>query len=436
MEQFDFIGIGAGPSNLSLAALAEPITSLRGKFLDAKPQFQWHAGAMLPGSVLQVSYLKDLVTLVDPTSRYSFLNFLVQEGRIYRAMTANKVGCSRYEFEQYFRWAANQLPTIRWGERAQTVRISNDRFEVTCESRFQAAAASLVLGTGRVPALPDFAAEHKDSSQVLHSSEILNIRPDFKGKRVLVVGAGQSGAEIVDFLLSHDQTLPSSITWLSSRAGFLPMDNSAFSNEWFAAPYVDYFYSLSPERRSSLLEQQRLASDGISESLIQNIYARLYQLDIAGSGILHHQLLPCRRMTGLCRNHNQLVATLYNADVNRIEHCEVDVVIFCSGYRTVFPAFMESLRDRMVDKNGALQIRPDYSIAWDGPENLRIYVLNGAERTHGIADPNLSLMSWRSARVLNALAGREVYPSYRATTTTAWKNDDAFHNLLSVADRR
>jgi lysine N6-hydroxylase len=30
-----------------------------------------------------VSYLKDLVTLVDPTSRYSFLNFLVREGRIY-----------------------------------------------------------------------------------------------------------------------------------------------------------------------------------------------------------------------------------------------------------------------------------------------------------------------------------------------------------------
>ena len=386
MERLDFIGIGAGPSNLSLAALAAPISSLNGKFLDAKPQFQWHAGAMLPGSVLQVSYLKDLVTLVDPTSCYSFLNFLVQEGRIYRAIVANKTGCSRHEFEQYFRWVARQLPTIRWNERVKTVRISNGCFTVMCESQFQAAATSLVIGTGRVPVLPDFAAAHKDNPHVLHSSEILNVNPDFDGKRVLVVGAGQSGAEIVDFLLSHDRTLPSSITWISSRVGFLPMDDSAFSNEWFAAPYVDYFYGLSQERRLNLLNQQRLASDGISEPLIQRIYARLYQLDISGNGSLQHNLLPCRRMTGLRKYGRQLIATLHNLDRNCVEKCEADIVIFCSGYRSVFPTFMESLRDRMVDASGALQIRPDYSLAWDGPESLRIYMLNGAERTHGIAD--------------------------------------------------
>jgi lysine N6-hydroxylase len=436
MERLHFIGIGAGPSNLSLAALAAPITSLRGKFLDAKPHFQWHAGAMLPGSLVQVSYLKDLVTLVDPTSRYSFLNFLVREGRIYRAIVANKAGCSRHEFEQYFRWVARQLPTIRWSERVKTVSISNGYFKVTCESGFQAAATSLVIGTGRVPALPDFAAAYEDNRQVLHSSEMLNASPDFQGKRVLVVGAGQSGAEIVDFLLSQDETLPSSITWISSRAGFLPIDDSAFSNEWFAAPYIDYFYSLSVERRSSLLQQQRLASDGISESLIQRIYTRLYQLDISGNRSLHHRLLPCRRMTGLRKNQRQLIATLHNLDRDCIEQCDTDIVIFCSGYRTVFPTFMESLRDRMVDASGALQIRPDYSIAWNGPDKLRVYILNGAERTHGIADPNLSLISWRSSRVLNAIAGREIYPASPATTTTAWNNDVLFQNNLSVADQR
>lgn len=423
MERLDFIGIGAGPSNLSLAALAAPITSLRGRFLDAKPQFQWHAGAMLPGSLVQVSYLKDLVTLVDPTSRYSFLNFLVQEGRIYRAIVANKTGCSRQEFEQYFRWVARQLPTIRWSERVKTVCISNDCFTVTCESEFQLSATSLVIGTGRVPALPDFAAEYKDNPQVLHSSEMLNAKPDFQGKRVLVVGAGQSGAEIVDFLLSQDERLPSSIIWISSRAGFLPLDDSAFSNEWFAAPYVDYFYSLSRERRSSLLQQQRLASDGISDSLIQRIYMRLYQLDISRNGSFHHQLLPCRRMTALRKNQRRLMATLHNLDRDCVEQCETDIVVFCSGYRTVFPTFIENLRDRMVDASGSLQIRPDYSIAWDGPENLKIYMLNGAEKTHGIADPNLSLISWRSARVLNAIVGSEVYPPSLATTTTAWSND-------------
>lgn len=85
----DFVGVGVGPSNLSLAALAAPVADLDGLFLDQEDTFTWHPGAMLPRSKLQVSYLKDLVTLVDPTSRYSFLNFLVQHGRVYRALVAN-----------------------------------------------------------------------------------------------------------------------------------------------------------------------------------------------------------------------------------------------------------------------------------------------------------------------------------------------------------
>lgn len=431
MEKYDFIGIGVGPSNLSLAALAEPITGMRAKFFDSKTQFQWHAGAMLPRSVLQTSYLKDLVTLVDPKSRYSFLNFLAETGRIYRAMVANKISCSRYEFEQYFRWVASQLTSIDWGQRVETVRISNDCFKTTCKSGFQVETTAVVIGTGRVPAMPDFAAAHADSRDVIHSSEMLSARPAFQGRRVLVVGAGQSGAEIVNFLLSLDHMLPSSITWVSSRAGFLPMDDSPFSNEWFAAPYVDYFYGLSRERRSQLLREQRLASDGISETMLQNIYERLYQLDISESKSLRHRLLPCRRVTGLHRGQNRLVATLYNRDRNSIEECEADVVVFCSGYRTVFPDFMNDLRERTVDRNGEFQIGPDYSIEWDGPKNLRIYMLNGAERTHGISDPNLSLISWRSARIINALACDEIYSLSQATTTTSWENDESFHNPVS-----
>jgi lysine N6-hydroxylase len=413
--------------------LTEPIIGIRPRFFDAKPEFRWHAGTMLPRSALQTSYLKDLVTLVDPTNRYSFLNFLVLNGRIYRAIVANKVSCSRYEFEQYFRWVANQLTTIEWGERVETVRISNNTFEVMCGSGLQVATTSLVIGTGRVPAMPDFAAAHIDSAEVLHSSEMLNTQRDFRGRRVLVVGAGQSGAEIVDFLLSRDHMLPSSITWISSRTSFLPMDNSPFSNEWFAAPYVDYFYGLPQHRRSSLLKEQRLASDGISESLIQNIYERLYQFDIGASSPLRHRLLPSRRVTGLHRDRNGFVATLYNYDCECIEKCEADVVIFCSGYRTVFPDFLDGLRERLVNRHGELHIDPDYSVSWDGPRNLRIYMLNGAEHTHGISDPNLSLIAWRSARVLNALMGRDVYRLFPATTATSWNSDDLSQPSLSVA---
>ena len=53
-------------------------------FFDDKPEFAWHPGLMLPGAEIQVPFLADLVTLADPTSPYSFLNYLHEQGRLYR----------------------------------------------------------------------------------------------------------------------------------------------------------------------------------------------------------------------------------------------------------------------------------------------------------------------------------------------------------------
>src|SRR6266498_4110456 len=106
MEQFDVVGAGLGPFNLSLAALVEPLSDIRARFFETRPSFQWHCGIMVPGAQLQVSFLKDLVTLVDPTSAFSFLSYLASEGRLYRFLIAHADSCSRQEFERYYQCAA------------------------------------------------------------------------------------------------------------------------------------------------------------------------------------------------------------------------------------------------------------------------------------------------------------------------------------------
>ncbi|MCP3798443.1 SidA/IucD/PvdA family monooxygenase [Allokutzneria sp. A3M-2-11 16] len=418
MQSYDLIGIGVGPSNLSLAALAQSANELTSRFYEIKPRFEWHPGLMLPEAELQVSFLKDLVTLIDPTSPYSYLNFLHHEGRIFRALIANGLSSSRQEFEQYYRWVAEQLPSIRWGQRVKSVTLVEDHFEVACECGDAARTTTLTLGSGQEPHVPDFAATLK-GDQVLHSSELLQVRPATSGRRVMVVGAGQSGAEVVNFLISDDAALPESLTWVSSRPGFQPIDDSPFTNEWFVPEYVDHFQSLSSERRSFMLGHQRLASDGVSESLLRKIYRRLYQLDIGG-GRLRHRLVANRRVVDLRRNGDQLAVGLHDADRSRPEHCAVDVVIFCTGYRSRFPDYLEPLRERIATTADGFEVRADYSLNWDGPPNLRIYVQNFAEHSHGVSDPNLSLSAWRSARILNSILGREHYRVDGYTSTTSW----------------
>src|SRR3712207_5055254 len=76
MTTYDLLGIGLGPFNLGLACLADPIDDLDAVFLEGADGFAWHPGMMLPDATLQVPFLADLVTLADPTSRFSYLAFL------------------------------------------------------------------------------------------------------------------------------------------------------------------------------------------------------------------------------------------------------------------------------------------------------------------------------------------------------------------------
>ncbi|WP_369148937.1 lysine N(6)-hydroxylase/L-ornithine N(5)-oxygenase family protein [Streptomyces sp. R44] len=421
MSDFDVIGIGVGPANLSLAALADPLPELRTRFLDAKPEFRWHPGLMLPDSQLTVTVFRDLVTLVDPKSRFSFLNFLVQEGRIFRFLEANGISCSRREFEQYYQWAAAQLPSVEWGRRVESVTASDDGFRVTWAGGAGYTARSLVLGSGSEPRLPAFARTHK-GHQVIHSSDLARLTPEWKGRRVLVVGAGQSGAEVVNHLLRDEHGLPAELTWISSRAGFQPLDDSPFTNEWFSSNYVEYFSHLPATRREALLAEQRNAGgDGITDTLMATLYQRLYHLDHVLASPLRHRLLTSRRAVGMERDGSRLVVDLHDADRETVERLPVDLVIFCTGYDSRIPEYLKPLQDRLSLTDGRLDVRPDYSVAFDGPPHLSVYAQSFAERSHGLNDSLLSLAAWRSARIINSVTGREAYRVEHGATAVTWK---------------
>lgn len=55
-EIYDFVAIGIGPFNLSLASLSAPLRGVRTLFLDKKSGFDWHPGMLIETSTLQTLF--------------------------------------------------------------------------------------------------------------------------------------------------------------------------------------------------------------------------------------------------------------------------------------------------------------------------------------------------------------------------------------------
>ena len=114
---FDLVGIGFGPSNLAMAiAVAEhnqatrpgepPLTA---RFLERQASFGWHRGMLIDDATMQVSFLKDLATLRNPGSDFTFLRFLHERGRLIDFINHKTLFPLRAEFHEYFDWAAARV---------------------------------------------------------------------------------------------------------------------------------------------------------------------------------------------------------------------------------------------------------------------------------------------------------------------------------------
>ena len=112
---YDIVGIGIGPFNLGMAALADGIDNLECAFIDKQPEFNWHPGMMIPGTSLQVPFYADLVTVVNPQSKYSFLNYLRHKKRLFRFAIHENNFISRREYNNYCQWVAAQLTSLHFG---------------------------------------------------------------------------------------------------------------------------------------------------------------------------------------------------------------------------------------------------------------------------------------------------------------------------------
>ncbi|WP_332761327.1 lysine N(6)-hydroxylase/L-ornithine N(5)-oxygenase family protein [Pseudarthrobacter sp.] len=419
---FDFAGIGVGPFNLGLAALSEPVDGLDGVFLEQRESFDWHPGMMLEPAHLQVPFMADLVTLADPTSPYSFLNFLKQTGRLYRFYIRENFYPLRAEYNQYCQWVAGQLRSVRFSTAVLDVTYDAGVYRLSVEGPDGPEvllARRLVLGTGTSPYVPAScdgivdAAADGGGGLVLHNADYLSRKSELQAKRsITIVGSGQSAAEIYYELLQDIDTYGYQLNWVTRSGRFFPLEYTKLTLEMTSPEYVDYFHGLPQDRRDGLIKSQKNLYKGINSELIDAIYDLLYTKSLAG--MVDTQLLTHSSLTGAAWDQAAGSHTL------RLRHGEQgsdyvldsEAVVLATGYTYREPDFLAGIQDRIArDSAGRFAVARNYST---GVEPGELFVQNAELHTHGFVTPDLGMAAYRNSCILREIAGREVYPVERS----------------------
>nr|BFD93533.1 SidA/IucD/PvdA family monooxygenase [Kitasatospora sp. Xyl93] len=423
---YDLLGVGIGPFNLSLAALAEPVPGLRTLFCDQRPEFRWHHGMLVDGARMQVPFLADLVSLVDPTSPWSFLNYLREQDRLFPFYFAERFQLPRREYDHYCRWAAERLANCRFGTEVTALRWDAPwyRVELTDTAtgrRSEARARNIALGVGTRPVLPEAFAPLAGHPRAFHSAEYLDRRADLAGARdITVVGSGQSGAEVFLDLLRRHEGDGVRLRWLTRTRALAPMEYSKLGLEHFTPDYTRYFHGLPAPVRDALVAAQWQLHKAASAETLAEIHDHLYERTIGrpigtapveitpGTAVDTARPGPCGGLELHCRHTD-----------SGAEHLlRTDAVVLATGYRAARPAALEPLAG-LIDWDEAGRYRVDlhHRVATRPELTGGLYVQNAELHTHGVGTPDLGLGAHRAAVILNAVTGRTVH---RLPDRTAW----------------
>ncbi|MGW5654764.1 lysine N(6)-hydroxylase/L-ornithine N(5)-oxygenase family protein [Streptomyces humi] len=432
----DLVGIGIGPSNLSLAALAHPLTELDTVFYEQRPRFDWHAGLLIDGTTVQVPFLADLVTLADPASPWSFLNYLKARERLFPFYFAERFHIQRAEYDAYCRWVAESLPGLRFSHQVDAVRWNSERdlFEVDhtqldaegeAEALGRTYTKNIVLGVGTVPYVPDPLKPLVESPgvPVVHAADYLDHREAFlAAEHVTVVGSGQSGAEVFLDLLRNRPAGCEKLHWIGRSEAFAPMEYSKLGLEHFTPDYTRYFHSLGEPVRDRLVASQWQLHKGIDADTMAAIHDELYRRTLHG-GWPDAVLTPGVQV----RTAGRIATTKVELHLEHVQQggrsrLTTDAVVLATGYRERPLGRLLAGLDPYLRRDSSERPRVDerFRLVLDPSVSGAAYVQNAELHTHGVGAPDLGLAAWRSATILNSLTGKEPYPLPARTAFTSF----------------
>ncbi len=415
----DLIGIGFGPSNIALAiALDEKRQAghrFDALFIERQPGFAWHPGMLLAHAHMQISFLKDLATLRNPTSRFTFVNYLHEKQRLQDFINLSTFFPSRHEFNDYLGWAAAQFDDrCAYGEevfevqpeaRGSEVALLRVRSRNASGQVRERMARNLVVSLGGTPRIPDAFRSLRGDSRVFHSSSYLrDIANNTQAQRIAVIGAGQSAAEL--FMDLHGRPNAPQVDLIMRARSIKPSDDSPFVNEIFNADFVDYLYARPEHERSALLREYRHTNYACPDlELIQQIFKVFYEQKVKAE--TRHRFLRRHEIQSVRASFDGIHLSLLDQNAGRESTARYDAVVLATGYerdhhKALLAPLAPFLGDFAVDRHYRLRSAPGFRPA--------VFLQGACEASHGLSDTLLSITAVRTGEIGDALLKAETAP--------------------------
>ncbi|MEU8635437.1 SidA/IucD/PvdA family monooxygenase [Amycolatopsis sp. NPDC048633] len=413
--QVGLLAIGAGPANLALAVAIEesgnPDLARQTLLLEQGPDIKWQRDLLMPWARSQVSFLKDLVTLRNPRSKFSFLNFLHDQRRLDEFVNLGTFHPFRWEFSDYLQWVAKSLEQvhIRYDAKVRSIEPARDAggsitgWVATLTDGDTIHCRDLVVGGGRDTHVPEVFAD-LPADRLIHSAQYrrrIAELPADAPLRAVVVGGAQSAAEM--FMALHDNLPNSTRTMIVRSVGPQNYQTSKFVNELFFPSFVDRFYDSPPEIRQQVLDEMRLTNyAGAAPPFLDHIYTTLYQQ--RGIGQHRSEVRTLTEVVGARVTGDEVVLDLRDRTSGKVEPLHCDLVLLGTGFDHRMPAMVRDLADRvgLAEISVSRCYRVDLGdSAWGA-----VYLQGVNEATHGIADSLISVLAHRSRDIVDDLLAR------------------------------
>ncbi|CZS89113.1 related to L-ornithine N5-hydroxylase [Rhynchosporium agropyri] len=437
-EVLDLICVGFGPASLAIAIAlhdAAITPSPKALFLEKQAGFAWHAGMQLPGAKMQISFLKDLATPRNPRSKFTFLNYLFDQGRLNQFINLGTFLPSRLEYEDYLRWCAAHFERegkVAYGMAVESVVVAEKNklgrvtsWDVIARSEsgdlVTRRARHVVVAVGGRPVIPQNMRGIKHvahSSQYGHTVGRIQEREEGRKLRFAVVGGGQSAAEIFNDLWTRFPG--ASVRLIIKGANLRPSDDSPFVNEIFDPDRVDGIYSQPDDERTAALTLDRGTNYGVVRlTLLEHIYEKIYmqRLTHSSSSPYPAQIISNRAvLSALQTSNSSVILKLADSiESKRIpgeeEDLEVDYVFTATGYtRNAHEEMLSEVKD-LLPGGGEWHVGRDYRVKFQEgavDESAGVWLQGCNEKTHGLSDTLLSILSVRGGELVESVFGEDV----------------------------